>query len=137
MRIRSLTAAAMCAMILSASALLTAGVQPLLSRDALVGKWKTDLTADDGSKQSTDTITFKAGKFTSDAEKTDGYEPAAYEEDPGPQGIGAKFSVTLTNKTGDTAKWSGFSTGSDLSGTLVITKKDGSTTSYSFKASKQ
>jgi hypothetical protein len=124
-------------MILSASALLTAGVQPLLSRDALVGKWKTDLTADDGSKQSTDTITFKAGKFTSDAEKTDGYEPAAYEEDPGPQGIGAKFSVTLTNKTGDTAKWSGFSTGSDLSGTLVITKKDGSTTSYSFKASKQ
>ncbi len=127
----------MCAMILSASALLTAGVQPLLSRDALVGKWKTDLTADDGSKQSTDTITFKAGKFTSDAEKTDGYEPAAYEEDPGPQGIGAKFSVTLTNKTGDTAKWSGFSTGSDLSGTLVITKKDGSTTSYSFKASKQ
>jgi hypothetical protein len=108
----------------------------LMARDALVGKWKATVTADDTSKETTDNLTFKGGQFTSDNEKTDGFDPANYEDDPSPQGISAKFSVTLTNKAGDTAKWQGFSTGSEMTGTLVITKKDGTTTNYSFKASK-
>jgi hypothetical protein len=113
-----------------------AAVQPLLARDALIGKWKATVTPDDGGKETTDNITFKAGKFSSENEKADGYEDATYEDDPSPQGISAKFSVTLTNKAGDTAKWSGFSTGTEMEGTLVVTKKDGSKTSYAFKASK-
>jgi hypothetical protein len=116
--------------------LTSAGVRPLLARDALVGKWKATITSDDGAKESTDTLTFKGGQFTSEKEKADGFESAAYSDDPGPQGIGAQFSVTLTNKAGDTAKWSGFSSGSDIDGTLVVTKKDGTAISYTFKASK-
>jgi hypothetical protein len=114
----------------------SAGVQPLMARDSLVGKWTATVTSDDGGKQSTDTISFKGGQFTSDTEKTDGFQPAAYSDDPGPQGIGAQFSVTLTNKAGDTAKWTGFSTGSDIDGTLVITRKNGTAISYTYKATK-
>jgi hypothetical protein len=110
---------------------------PLMARDALVGKWKAQVTADDGSKVFDDTITFKGGKFTSEKESADGFQPADYQDQPAPHGLSAQFDVTLTNKDGDTAKWSGFSTGTDITGTLVTTKKDGTSTSYSFKADKQ
>ena len=118
------------------AAFADAGAQRLLARDALIGTWKATITPDDGGNDSTDNLTFKGGQFTSEKEKADGFDPANYDDDPSPQGISAKFSVTLTNKAGDTAKWSGFSTGTEMEGTLVITKKDGSTKNYSFKASK-
>jgi hypothetical protein len=126
----------MCLCVLGGPLLLRADVQPMMSRDALVGKWKATITPDDNGKETTDNLTFKGGQFTSENEKSDGFDPATYQDDPGPRGIGAKFSCTLTNKAGDTAKWTGLSTGQDMEGTLVITKKDGSSTSYSFKASK-
>jgi hypothetical protein len=130
----SLTTACLCALL--CGALSAAPAQPLFARDALVGKWKATVTPDDGGKDATDNLTFKGGQFTSENEKGDGFDPAAYADDPGPQGIGAKFSVSLTNKAGDTAKWTGLSTGTEMEGTLVITKKDGTNKSYSFKASK-
>ncbi len=114
---------------------VTAAVQTRMGRDALVGKWKATLTTDEG-KETTDTITFKGGKFTSENETKDGYEATTYQDDPAPMGMSAKFSVTLTNKAGDTAKWSGFSTGSEIDGTLVVTRKDGSVVNYTVKASK-
>ena len=115
---------------------IVASVQAMMARDALIGKWKATVTPDDGGKETTDNITFKGGKFSSENEKADGYEDATYEDDPSPQGISAKFSVTLKNKAGDTATWTGFSTGTEMDGTLVVTKKDGGKTSYAFKASK-
>jgi hypothetical protein len=113
-----------------------ATAEPIMARDALIGKWKATITADDGGKETTDNITFKGGKFSSENEKADGFEDATYDDDPSPQGISAKFSVTLKNKAGDTAKWSGFSTGTEMDGTLEVTKKDGSKVSYAFKATK-
>jgi len=124
----------MLACLISAGA--SAAPLQLFGRDALVGKWKATVTSDDGAKESTDNITFKGGKFSSEAEAKDGFESATYEDKPAPAGMSAKFEVTLTNKAGDTAKWSGFSTGSELTGTVVITKKDGTTASYTFKAAK-
>jgi hypothetical protein len=126
-----------CLCMLGCSVLSAAPVQKLVARDALVGKWKATVSPDDGQKDSTDNLTFKGGQFTSENEKGDGFDPATYADDPGPQGIGAKFSVTLTNKDGDTAKWTGLSTGTEMEGTLVVTKKDGTSKSYSFKATKQ
>jgi len=123
--------------VLGCTVLSAAPPQTLLARDALVGKWKASVTPDDGGKDSEDKLTFKGGQFTSDNEKTDGFDPANYADDPGPQGIGAKFTVTLTNKAGDTAKWTGLSTGTEMDGTLVVTRKDGTTKSYSFKATKE
>jgi hypothetical protein len=124
--------------VVSIAVLLLCGTSAfaLMARDALVGKWTADVTSDDGSKVFQDTITFKGGQFTSEKESADGFQPAAYEDDPSPHGISAQFKVTLTNKDGDTAKWSAFSTGTDMTGTLVVTKKDGSSMSYSFKATK-
>jgi hypothetical protein len=122
--------------ILGCTLCASAAVQQLLARDALIGTWKATVTPDDGGNDSTDNLTFKGGKFTSEKEQADGFDPATYEDDPSPLGVSAKFSVTLTNKAGDTAKWSGFSTGTEMDGTLVITKKDGTTKSYTFKASK-
>jgi hypothetical protein len=109
----------------------------LAGRDALVGKWKATVTNDDTSKDTTDNLEFKGGKFTSENEQADGFEPATYEDDPAPQGMGlSKFSVDLTNKAGDTATWSGTATGNEISGTLVIKKKDGTKTTYTVKATK-
>jgi hypothetical protein len=109
--------------------------QTAFGRDALVGKWKATLSTDDG-KQTADNITFKGGKFTSENQQKDGFEPATYDDKPAPAGMSAQFDVTLTNKAGDTAKWSGFSTGNEITGTVVITKKDGTTTTCNFKAAK-
>lgn len=114
----------------------SAGPLQLLGRDALVGKWKTTITSDDGAKETTDNITFKGGKFTSENEEKDGFEAATYEDKPSPLGVSAQFDVTLTNKAGDTAKWSGVSTGTEISGTLVVTKKDGTVINYTIKATK-
>jgi hypothetical protein len=125
-----------CLCVLVYSAFAGASVLRLVAHDALIGKWKATVTPDDGGKDSTDNLTFKGGQFTSENEKGDGFDPATYDDDPSPQGISAKFTVTLTNKAGDSAKWTGVSTGAEMDGTLVITKKDGSTKSYSFKASK-
>ncbi len=136
MRLDRMYFLSVCLCVLSCSMLSAAPVEKLMAHDALVGKWKATVTPDDGGKDSTDNITFKGGQFTSENQKGDGFEPATYEDDPGPQGIGAKFSVTLTNKAGDTAKWTGLSTGTEMEGTLVVTKKDGTSKSYSFKASK-
>ena len=137
MKFRTPPLAAGCLGVIACSMLSAAPPLPLLARDALAGKWKATLTADDTAKESTDNLTFKGGQFTSENGTGDGFDPATYADDPGPQGIGAKFSVTLTNKAGDTAKWTGLSTGSEMDGTLVVTKKDGTSKSYSFKATKQ
>ncbi len=75
-------------------------------------------------------------KFTSQELQKQGFEPATYEENPSPLGAAAKFSVTLTNKDGDTAKWTGESMGVEMSGELTITRKDGTAISYTFKASR-
>ena len=108
----------------------------LMGRDALVGKWKAAITADDTGKETTDNVTFKGGKFSSENQQKDGFEAATYEDKPAPAGMSAQFEVTLTNKAGDKAKWAGFSTGGEITGTLVITKKDGTVTNYTLKAEK-
>jgi hypothetical protein len=107
-----------------------------LGRDALVGKWKATLIADDSGRQTTDNLTFKGRKFTSENQAKEGFETSNYDDKPAPAGLSAQFDVTLTNKAGDTAKWSGLSTGSEMSGTLVVTKKDGTVISYTIKATK-
>lgn len=123
--------------VLAASVGASTRVQPLLGRDALIGKWKATITADDSGKETNDNLEFKGGKFTSETEKNGGFDPATYEDDPAPQGMGAaKFDVTLTNKAGDTAKWSGTAAGGEMTGTLVISKKDGSTITYTFKGTR-
>ncbi len=110
-------------------------------RDPLGGKWTATVTPDeeaakDGAKEYADTYTFKAGKFTSDTLKKDGFDPADVNDNSSPVANLGKFDVTLKNKDGDTAKWTGETVGGELTGTLVVTKKDGTTKTYNFKAKK-
>ncbi len=128
------------------SVLLAASVSSLaashrtFNRDALVGKWTASVTPDDSSrgsaKEFTDTLEIKGGKFTSDTLAKTGYESATYEDRSGPIGVAAQFSVTLTNKNGDTAKWTGTSSGKEMTGELTVTKKNGDAVSYTFKATR-
>jgi hypothetical protein len=108
-----------------------------LARDALAGKWSATVTPDDTSaKEYTDTLTIKGGKLESDELKKNGFDAAAINDSPSPIGVAAKFDVTLTNKDGDTAVYTGTSTANEMTGTLTVTKKDGTKTTYSFKASR-
>ncbi len=109
---------------------------PVASHDALVGKWTATVTPDDNTgKPFNDTLEIKGGKFNSEALAQQGFERAAYEDRPSPIGAAAQFSVTLTNKAGDTAKWTGTATGKAMTGDLTITKKDGVPVTYTFQAS--
>jgi hypothetical protein len=128
------------AALISLVSILTVDAQPpqMLSRDALIGKWTATVTPDDGShgKPFTDTVTIKGGKFASEFLAKSGFEPAAYEDHPSPIGAMAQFAVTMTNKDGDTAKWTGTSTGKDMTGDLTIVKKNAEPVTYTFQASR-
>jgi hypothetical protein len=125
--------------IASAIALLVPlAASPAFARDALAGKWTATVTPDDATnaKEFTDTLTFKGGKLESAELTKQGYDSATVNDSPSPIGVASKFDVTLTNKAGDTAAWTGTTAANEMTGTLTITRKDGTKITYSFKASK-
>lgn len=105
------------------------------TRDAFEGKWAVEVTPDDGGKPYKDTLLFKNQKFTSEKLKKEGFEDVEYEVDLRGGQIGT-FTVNAKSKNGATAKWSGTAATGNLQGTLVLTKKDGSTTNYNFTGAK-
>ena len=122
------------------AALLAVALVPsaAFARQSLHGKWAATMTADDDAKEHTDVVEFTNGdQLTSEQMKKDGYEPAAYAGRGSPIGSAEQFEATLKNKAGDSAKWQGQVLGGEITGTLTITKKDGTTTSYSFKAKRK
>ena len=108
-----------------------------LMKDPLDGKWELTVTPDDdartaGEKEFKDTLTFKGGKFTSDALQKHGFDPGPYDEDPTRGGMGT-FDAVLKSKTEEgKAKWHGLVTASEISGDLVWTKKDGTAYNFTF-----
>ena len=48
-----------------------------------------------------------------------------------------RSSVTLKTKAGDAAHWQGSEAGGQLTGTVVVTPKDGTPVSYTFRAEKK
>ena len=121
-------------------ALLAVAVLPsaAFARQSLHGKWTAKMTADEGGRESTDTIEFTKGdQVTSDQMTKEGFEPAAYLGRASPIGAAEQFEATQKNKAGDTAKWQGQNLGGQVTGTLTITRKDGSTASYTFTATRK
>jgi hypothetical protein len=104
-------------------------------RDAFEGKWAVEVTPEDGGKAYKDTLIFKGQKLTSEKLKKEGFEEAEYEVDLRGGQIGT-FTANAKSKTGGTAKWSGTAATGNLQGTLVLTKKDGSATNYTFTGAK-
>jgi hypothetical protein len=111
-----------------------------LMKDQLDGKWELTVTPDDdartaGEKEFKDNINFKGGKFTSEALQKHGFDPGPYDEDTRP-GIGT-FDAVLKSKTEEgKAKWHGMATGSEMTGNMVWTKKDGTAYNFSFTGNK-
>ena len=107
-----------------------------LMKDPLDGKWELTVTPDDdartaGEKEFKDNINFNGGKFTSEALQKHGFDPGPYDEDTRP-GIGT-FDAVLKSKTEEgKAKWHGMVTGSEMTGDMVWTKKDGTAYNFSF-----
>jgi hypothetical protein len=133
-----ITAPIVCAALLSP--LLVARPALALSHDALKGTWSATVTPDEGAtgKDHADTLTFTNGyQFSSEFLAKQGYEPVHYEDRPSPIGVAATFEVIQTNKAGDTAHWQGTATGGEMTGTLVITPKDGAPANYTFKADRK
>src|SRR5215217_4427323 len=115
---------------------------PALAKDAFAGKWKVTVTPDadaakKGEKEFKDTFTFKGNKFSSKACAAHGFGEADYEEDTR-GGLVATFKCTVkSEKEGGTAVWTGTSTGTEITGELTWTKKDGTELKYAFSGSRE
>jgi hypothetical protein len=114
-----------------------------LLHDSLSGKWAITITPDEdarraGEREMKDIITFKQPNFTSDAFAKRGFQPAIYEEEMHPGGAG-QISAIQTNKVAaeGTAKWTGQIMATEITGDLVVKKKDGTVLNFSFTGSKE
>jgi len=122
--------------VLCSRRLAGAGERPVRS-DPFEGKWAITIDPDEdarktGEKTVNDMLTFTGGKVNTDWARKHGYPPAPYEEDTRRFGP-TKFTAEATNKEGDKAKWTGTVTGGEISGDIVVTKKDGAELRYAFK----
>jgi hypothetical protein len=128
------------AIILSALLLLTLSHRAS-AKDAFEGStWHITVTPDDdargaGERPFDDTLTFKAGKFTSEKLAAKGFAPVDFDEDSR-RGPLAAFTANTKSDSNGTAKWTGTTTGPDLTGNLVWTKADGSVMNYTFTSAK-
>ena len=103
--------------------------------------WHVTVTPDDdargnGARPFEDNITFKGGKFTSDYFKAKGFDAIEFDEDSR-RGPLAAFTANTKSDSNGTAKWTGTTTGSDISGDLVWTKADGTVMNFSFTGEKK
>jgi len=123
-------------LILSALLLLSL-VRTADAKDAYEGTvWHVTVTPDDdargaGERPFEDTLTFKGGKFISDHFKGQGFDPVDFDEDSR-RGPLAAFTANIKSDKNGTAKWTGTTTGADISGDLVWTKADGSVMNFSY-----
>lgn len=123
--------------------LLAVQLVPAIARadDTFAGKWKVVITPDQdaaGAKEFKDTLEFKGENFTAEAfNKLHKFKAAKYDGDTR-RGPTASFTVEIKDQEGadGTAKWTGFTTGSEIQGELVWTKSDGTEMRYSYKGSK-
>lgn len=121
---------------LAALALLISLHASAAPRDAFEGKWTVTLTSDDGGKPIEDTLTFKAGKFTSEKQKAQGFGETEYELDSRGGQI-MTFTATATSKKEGSAKWTGQASLGEISGSMTLTRADGSSVSYTYRGKKQ
>jgi len=123
--------------------LLTLTLVPAVAAaaDTFAGKWKVVITPDQdaaGVKEFKDTLEFKGENFTAETfNKLHKFKPAKYEGDTR-RGPTASFTVDIKDQEGadGTAKWTGFTTGSEIQGELVWTRSDGTEIRYTYKGSK-
>lgn len=103
-----------------------------VAADALEGTtWKIKLTATDGGKDFTDTLSFKGGQFSDETLAKKGFKPVSYDDNTTRFGP-ASFDVTLESDKDGKAKWNGSVSADQMTGTLAWTKSDGSVQNFTF-----
>src|SRR4051794_5215229 len=107
----------------------------------LEGKWKVKIEPDDdarkaGEKQLDDTLVFTPTKFTSEAMKKRGYGEADYEENVVRFGPSTFTILQKSEKEGGKLKWTGTETSGEITGDIVMTRKDGSELRFTYKGSR-
>lgn len=105
-------------------------------RDAFEGKWTVTLTSDDGGKPIDDTLTFKNTRFTSEKQKAQGFGETEYELDSRGGQI-MTFTATSTSKKEGSAKWTGQASLGEISGSMTLTRPDGSSATYTYRGKKE
>jgi len=103
--------------------------------------WHVTVTPDDDAKGAgehgfDDTLKFKGGKFTSDHFKEKGFDAVDFDSDTR-RGPLAAFTVNAKSDQNGSLKWTGTTTGADITGDLVWTKADGSVVNLSFTGEKK
>lgn len=128
--------------LLMSALLLVSLVRIAQAKDAFEGTvWHVTVTPDDdargaGERPFEDTLTFKGGKFISDTFKGKGFDPVDFDEDSR-RGPLAEYTANIKSDKNGTAKWSGTTTGAEISGDLVWTKADGSVVNFSYTGEKK
>jgi hypothetical protein len=125
------------------SALLVLSLTPFAhAKDPFEGTtWHITVTPDDdargaGERPFDDTLIFKGSKFSSDYFKAKGFDPIEFDSDTRRGPLAAFTANTKSDKNG-TAKWTGTTTGPNITGDLVWTKADGTVLNYSFTGDKK
>jgi hypothetical protein len=106
--------------------------------DPLAGTWKVTITSDDSGKGAADVLTIPGGERLSSpwAAKQGFAEPIQLDVDTRAPQTRA-FTGTAKGAGGATIKWAGTATLGEITGTVTVTKADGSTAQYSFKGTRQ
>ena len=103
--------------------------------------WKITVTPDDdargaGERPFDDTITFRGSKFVSEHFKAKGFDAAEFDDNAN-RGTFATFTANTKSDKNGTAKWTGSTTGPNITGDLVWTKADGTVVNFSFSGEKK
>lgn len=122
----------------STAACAAAPPTELKSGDQLIGSWSITLTPSGsdaglpGAKAFDEKLTFDGTNLSAKTLADHGFGPAAYQEDSRAFGP-ATFDCTQNSEKEGTIVWNGLTTGQDLHGTLIWTKKDGTVIHYDFQ----
>jgi len=112
-----------------------------MARDPFPGNWSITLTPSGtdgnlpGVKEIDEVLTFTSNDMSTKVLAQHGFGPAPYDEDTTGYGP-ATFKCTQTSDKEGKIVWQGTTTGQDMTGTMVWTKKDGSLVHYDFQGSK-
>jgi hypothetical protein len=121
-----------------------AKLKPMSHGDRFPGTWTITITPSDsdarqpGVKPFDEELTFNPNEMSTKVLQQHGFKTAPYDADTSGAIGPATFKCKQTSDAEGTIEWQGLTTtGDDLSGTLVWTKKDGSIIHYDFKGEKK
>jgi hypothetical protein len=120
--------------------LLVLSLAPRAFASGAEGKFKVKVEPDEdarkaGGREYDDVLNITAAKFVSEEGKKHGFGETTYDEDSTRFGP-ATFTAESTSDKEGKQKWMGTVTATEIEGTMVWTKKDGTELHFNYKGSK-